>query len=278
MIARSTPYLLFVVLLIVGCRSDSATDKTANDRDRTVAQVHPIVDASEEQLFGASRDGEWLTGVEAAEYVQPDQRFRLYRLTDTLGTGRAADPEPAGETCMNPTVRMRGVPDHGGDIMAVAGDWNALPRVPAVMDTTQAIYKNVVGDHLQHQGIAAAVSLDQVLRVDLDGDGVDEVLIAANRLRGSETSALSGDHALVLLRKLVDGEVREIVLEEEYYPEECIATCAPSSYRIAAVLDLNGDGVMEVITDFQYFEGRGKNVHAINGEEADRVLSWRCGA
>jgi len=47
-------------------------------------------------------------------------------------------------------------------------------------------------------------------------------------------------------------DVRERALEkefeEEYFREACLGECAPSTFRVVAVLDANGDGMMEVVT------------------------------
>ena len=275
---RQLPYLLVALLFLLGCEPESPPGSDA-DEAHMPAEVHPIVDASKQQLFGASRDGKWMTADQAAGFISPGQPYRLYRMTDTLGIGRAAGLESPGETCQNHRVRISNISGNGTDVMAVAARWNALPRAPAVIDTTQRYYEEAVAKFLRSRGIEEpTVHLNQLLRVDLEGDGVDEVLIGASRLRGSATMARSGDYAVVLLRKIVAGEVKQIPLEANLYPEECIAECAPASYRIAAVLDVNGDGIMEVITVFEYFEGRGKRIHAVAGDTTDAVLSWRCGA
>jgi len=247
---------------------------------REAPAVAPIVDVGEGQLFGASRGSEWLSADQASAYVEAGQRYRLVRLTDTLGTRTGSAPRPARETCDNPTVRIDPRPEGDRDVIAVGGTWNPLPRTPRVQDTTQTVYKAAVAEHLRRQGLEiddAAVSLDQVLRVDLDGEGTMGVLLVSHRARGSVTSAQANDYGLVLLRTLVDGEVRQRALEEEYYQEACLGDCAPSTFRVAAVLDANGDGVMEVVTSTSYFEGRGKRVYAVEDGEPERVLSWGCG-
>jgi hypothetical protein len=216
----------------------------------------------------------------AAEHVEAGQRYRLVRLTDTLGTQTGSGPMPARETCDNPTVRIDPRSEADRDVIAVGGSWNPLPRVPRVQDTTQTVYKAAVAEHLRRQGLEiddAAVSLDQVLRVDLDGEGTMDVLLVSHRARGSVTSAQANDYGLVLLRTLVDGAVRQRALEAEYYQEACLGDCAPSTFRVAAVLDANGDGAMEVVTGTSYFEGRGKRVYTVENGTPEQVLSWQCG-
>lgn len=279
--------LVFLILLGLGCepRAQSGegardTDTTTPDTVRQAPRLHPIVDAEEGQLFGGSQGGRWLSADRTVESVDSTRRYRLYRLTDTLGTRDGTAPSPAAETCRNPAVRIPSLSSPDRDVIGVAGDWNALPRRPTLQDTTQLVYKSAVAAYLRRQELeveAEHVRLDQVLRVDLEGDGREEVLIVSNRQRGSETTALANDYGLVLLRRIVDGTVRQRPLDEEYYRETCVAECAPSSFWIAAVLDANGDGTMEVVTGFRYFEGEGKRIYAVEQGEAREVLSWRCG-
>ena len=273
---------LVVVLLVFGaeCQPEAVSGDEGSRTARGSTAVAPIVDVGEGQLFGASRGDEWIPADSAAEYVEAGQSYRLYGLTDTLSTGVGTAPTSPKETCDNPTVQIQDRPAPDRDAIAVAGSWNALPRAPQVQDTTQAVYQTAVAQHLRGQGIeieAAAVSLDQVLRVDLDGDQTMEVLIVSHRTRGSVTSAQAGDYGLVLLRTVVDGAVRQRAVEAEYYREACLGECAPSTYRVAAVLDANGDGTMEVVTATSYFEGVSKRIHAIDDGEPEQVLSWRCG-
>ena len=58
--------------------------------------------------------------------------------------------------------------------------WNALPRKPAIADATQSVYVEAVCDFLKNRGIAdPKVRITRILRVDLEGDGEEEVLISA---------------------------------------------------------------------------------------------------
>lgn len=237
---------LCVLLLALGaeCRSGTPSDAETPRAIHESTAVAPIVDVGEGQLFGASRGDEWIPAERAEEYVVAGEQYRLIQWTDTLGTRAGSASRPARETCDNPTVQIDYRPQSPRDVIAVAGSWTVLPRVPRVQDTTQSVYKTAVAEHLHRHGIeieVAAVSLDQVLRVDLD------------------------------------GEVRQRALEEDYFREACLGDCAPSTYRVAAVFDANGDGTMEVVTSTSYFEGRGKRVYAVDSGEPERVLSWRCG-
>lgn len=239
--------------------------------------VHFIVDAAEGMLFGAVANRRWLGAGNAAPLIREGMKYRLYRLTGPLGErlGGAARPPP--ESCSNPTVRIADAPPGDEDVIAVSDDSNALPRAPSVQSTRQVAYRDRVAQWLRARGIAdPSLNITQLLRVDLEGDNVDEVLIAANRLRGAGTSAQTGDYAVVLMRKITAGAVQTIPLAEEYYPTGCIADCAPAAHRVAAVLDVSGDGVMEVILSWRNYEARGKSIYRAEEGGMVRTLAWEC--
>ena len=78
------------------------------------------------------------------------------------------------------------------------------------------------------------------------------------------------------MRKLTAGGVQTIPLAEEYYPRGCIADCAPAAHRVAAVLDVSGDGVMEVVLSWRNYEARGKSIYRAEKGGLVRTLAWEC--
>ncbi len=113
----------------------------------------------------------------------------------------------------------------------------------------------MVASFLKGAGInKPEVKILQLLRVDLDGDGVEEVLISANSSDQQSMIMTKGDFSVVLLRRVVGGASQTIPLVSE------VETKVPKEPRmdgkyhhtetVAAILDINGDGVMEVITHF----------------------------
>ena len=146
-------------------------------------------------------------------------------------------------------------------VVGLDAPWNALPRKPMIADTTQAVYVEAVRDFLKSRGIAdPKVRITRILRVDLEGDGEEEVLISAtNYFTNDKLNYLPaapfpeapihapqrGSYSIVILRRIVDGNVQTKLVAGEVYakPAESVA---PNIYNLAAVLDLNGDGKLEV--------------------------------
>jgi len=76
------------------------------------------------------------------------------------------------------TVSLSSKPKDG--VIGLAATWNALPRKPVIADATQSVYVEAVRDFLKSRGVAdPKVGITRILRVDLDGDGEEEVLISA---------------------------------------------------------------------------------------------------
>ena len=86
---------------------------------------------------------------------------------------------------------------------------------------------------------------------------------------------VDGQYTMVVMRKIINGDVRTFVLDEQNYltaPGELPLTC-----RIAAFLDTDGDGVMEVLTTCDYYEGGTVYIHKIQGDKISTLLASSCG-
>ncbi|MEM8533725.1 MAG: peptidoglycan-binding protein [Chloroflexota bacterium] len=247
------------------------------------SDVVPIVDARTGWLLGGSSGDTWLDGSSTAALLEGNEEYRLYTLTEQQGIAVGSKPEafdiiPCPATF---AVDFTLVPRESS-ILALGGDWDALPRVPVEEGTDSEVYEQAVAEWLQDQGIAAPeVQITQVIRVDLEGDGTDEVLISATRLaelNGVAPAPLieAGDYSLVMLRKMVDGEVANIFVAGESY-SEAYEFAAPNEYRIGTILDTNGNGQMEFTIESQYYEGAATELYRMNGKQLESLLITGCG-
>lgn len=247
--------------------------------------VHAVVDAEEGCLMGGLSGGKWLEADAVKTMLKGGERYRLYTLTKAVGEVVGASPESAGEPCTD-TQGVKFTPE-AREGVAVGGDWNALPRVPRLASANDAVYRRLVAGILRKHGfVRPKVNITQVIRIDLDGDGREEVLVSATHLagglggadRGMAFRAEPGDYSLVLLRKIVNGRVRDIPLVEEYFPRKDSEHWTPNQHKVAAVLDLNGDGRMEVILHGAYYEGSWSTVFRLDGDKVENVFGCGCGA
>lgn len=121
-----------------------------------------------------------------------------------------------------------------------------------------------------------------ILQIDLEGDGEDEVLINATNYFDQHDEApmhapKRGSYSIVMLRRVAAGKVQTQLVAGELY-SKADASNAPNIYKIAAVLDLNGDGKLEVIVNSFYYEGGETTVYGCDPDKLEAVLSVECGA
>jgi hypothetical protein len=253
------------------------------------AEVHPIVEVQSGYLFGATTDGKWIKSEKAAKAISDERAYKIYGLTQSLGQANGGKPKPAEEEVCSDvlTVSLSPRPEKG--VIALAAPWNALPRKPRVMDTTQQVYVEAVRDFLKTKGIEEPkVKIDNIIRVDSDGDGEDEVLISATNYfekdEGAPMRSPAGSYSMVLLRRVVSGKVETQLVEGEFYPkayqnrtDDDASFNAPNAYKVIAVLDLDGDGTMEVVVASQYYEGGATTIYRCNPKKIEELLSVACG-
>jgi hypothetical protein len=131
-----------------------------------------------------------------------------------------------------------------------------------------------VAEVLKKKGLKnPKIKITQVIRIDLDGDGVEEVLITADTYGDKLYRHLQkrGTYSLVLLRKVINGKVETLVIEEDYFPSTR-KYGVPHRYWVGAVLDVDGDGVMEIVLHAMYYEGGGTSVYRVEENKVEQVL------
>ncbi|MCW3062192.1 MAG: hypothetical protein JWQ02_4013 [Capsulimonas sp.] len=240
--------------------------------------IHPIISPTGE-LLGATRGGKWILQDKAARLLTGGESYQAYGISSRLGTARGGKPVSMDAPCPDQMTVSTQLP--AGAVIGVGGAWNALPRPQRRESTKQPIYKAVVRKALIANGIhSPVIHIDQIIRCDLDGDGADEVLISAHRYTDNERGFQpmpAGGYSLVLMRKLVRGKIKTSIVTAELYPKPKPES-APLTYHIDGLYDLMGNGKMQIIIGWRYYEGSGMDVYALNGAEAHQVLSSGCGA
>jgi hypothetical protein len=247
----------------------------------SAADLHPIVEVKTGYFFGGSAGGKWVKAEQAAKSIKENTSFRVFGLTEEVGKATADTPKSVDEPCPDTLmVSLSSKPKDG--VMALDAPWNALPRKPRIADTTQQVYVEAIRDFLKAHRISdPKVQITRILRVDLDGDGEEEVLISATNYftKADEVpvhAPARGSYSIVLLRRVVAGKVQTEFIAGELYPKD--ESSAPNVYEIPAVLDLNGDDKLEVIVRSHYYEGAETTIYDCSGGKCKAVLSVACGA
>jgi hypothetical protein len=141
--------------------------------------------------------------------------------------------------------------------VAISAPWALTPQlVQAVPD--DGTYSGFASMLLSGRGLDVDDPVVvQLLRVDLEGDGVNEVIVVAEEM-GLPPQV--GDYTVVFMRKVVEDEVATSVLGEWIIVDDEFGFQNFVSLRVSAVADLNGDGQMEIVVSSAFFEGLGVEV------------------
>jgi hypothetical protein len=245
--------------------------------------VHYVVDAREGELFGSYDGKKSSEAVVASLSLKEGEKFRLYTLTGPAGTATlTGKPSALDSPCEEVTpVTLSPLPEGEGDVIGVNGSWDAQPRLPKVQGTNQPEYRTVVSNYLRGAGLVQPkVTILQLLRVDLDGDGTEEVLISAN---SSDTPGMfmgRGDFSVVLLRRVVRGRAQTIPVVSEVELKNHKDPTQTGQWHhketVTALLDIDGDGVLEVFTTYRSVFDAGKSVYVVKGPKPKFVLGTGC--
>jgi hypothetical protein len=249
-------------------------------------ELHPIVEVQAGYLFGASSDGKWIKADETAKALPDEITYRVYGLTEVFGEAKGGKAKAEGAPCEETlAVSLSPKPEKG--LIALAAPWNATPRKPQVLDITQQVYVDAVRDLLKTKKIEQPkVKIESILRIDLDGDGEEEALISATNYFSKDKSvpmrSPAGSYSMVLLRRVVAGKVQTQLVEGEFHPKAYVrkgdSFDAPNAYKVIAVLDLNGDGKMEIVVGSNYYEGEATTIYRCDPKKIEALLSVACGA
>ncbi|HMG06112.1 MAG TPA: hypothetical protein VK581_11660 [Chthoniobacterales bacterium] len=245
------------------------------------ADLHPIVEMRTDYLFGGSADGKWIKAEKAAKSMKGRTAFRVFGLTQEVGKATGGKPKAAKDEACADMLKVSLSPEPKEGVIALSAPWNALPRKPQVADPTQQVYVDAVREFLESRRMSdPKVKITRILRVDLDGDGEEEVLINATNYFTEDgdvplDTAAPGSYSIVLLRRVVAGKVQtEFVAGDLYVKDES----SPSNlFEIPGVFDLNGDGKLEVIVHSHYYEGSSTTIYDCSGGKCEDVLSVFCG-
>lgn len=269
------------MLILIGCNTGSPSFVFAQ-------KLSPVVNLGGGGcVMGGLRDGRWVKAEEIAPLMSGGERYIVYSMTRRIGVRTGVKPASEGPPCSDTMYVKNMAPkaDEGG-LIAVGGIWNALPRVPKVEKNSSPVYRAAVAEVLRRNGIQRPeVKIVKVLRVDLDGDGTQEVLISATRAKRWESGSIAndsnpGDYSVVLLRRVVRGRVQTLVVEGEYHPRGRVPETdgPPNEYDVTALLDLNGDGRLEIIVEGGYYEGDWRTVYAFRAGKVESLFGCGCGA
>ncbi len=233
-------------------------------------------------LLGGSKNGKWLTAETAAPLIKKETKMVLIDVKGIIkGGGILTDTGEEYGVCSENKV-MRLEPEiKSGIAVGDNAKWNLVPRIPKSIAVTDKSYAKIAADFLKTKGIAKTkIKLDQIVQIDLEGDGRMEIIITGNFYKKGMTEEQSAnDYSFAIVRKIVKGRAQNILLEGDFFTAKFLRSGEygpPNEREIAAVADLNGDGRMEIVLDTFYYEGNSKRVFEMKDDKPLKVLETEC--
>lgn len=160
--------------------------------------------------------------------------------------------------------------------LAISAPWPLQPHLFEAL-TDDGTYAGFASELLSARGMEVAEPvIKQLFRTDLEGDGINEVLVVAEQVHPGLLEP--GDYSIAFMRKVVDGNVQTVIIEETLVFDEQDRFSGAHAFGGAA--DLSGDGKMELIVDSAYFEGFGVGVWEYMNDDLGlvQVLLTGCGS
>jgi hypothetical protein len=187
---------------------------------------------------------------------------------------------------ISPNARAPEVPGFGYRSIAFAADWDTMPRPVAVVDADVQSYRTSAIAAIEREDFdvdASTGEIDQIAVTDLDGDGDSESLVAHS---GSGFATLllvdadSGNSVVIAVDGVVAPEPRPVITAADAAATPTTTTTPPdpiAEFRVLAVGDLNGDGLMEfVVHEWNSDDEALATVIAFDGSDVTSVLSAGC--
>ena len=234
-------------------------------------------------VIGGHSGGKWLSSEQAGKGIKPGTEFRICTLAGEKGKLTVSKAAPEADVC--PDVFLANVSPDQDETKGIAinATWNPMPRAVKSESLTEASSVEAVRNLLAIKGIKKPnVKIRQHLRVDLDGDGQEEVIITATHYAKAEGEGsapmelAAGDYSMVLLvRTKADKKITQTLVGETY--PKVREDVTPYVHDVGGVLDVDGDGSLEILLHSQYYEGGGTAVWKLGKDKAAKVLEVECG-
>jgi len=289
---RRTAAAVGIMILFAACGEQGAavvarsTEATAEPTTTTTMPPasKPVVIVTADDVAGWWDGAAWR---EAADGPLPVAGGETYRMVDlgrpvTTAVGGAPN-EGCDANNTEPGIPMEGFEwphwQYDGSV-AVSGDHDVTPRparrldLPAPPDVVEAARQMLAA-----QGVAdPAPDVVEQVSADLDGDGTDEQIVVANHGSTEYFDETGASASIVFLRRVNGGTVVDhFVTADAPREREGPPPYVRNFLHIGAVADLNGDGTMEFVVQFHYYEGRGTVIHEMSKVDVPRVLQSFCG-
>lgn len=218
----------------------------------------PVYDVSKYCLMSVYTDGQFKSAEDGYQLVEPNTSYKLYNIDGYIKTITGYEAIQAEYPCdWNYEINFDDpyIYNYQGAI-AIGSLHDAFPKKMQKQTGNNETYKNFVREILVSNGLEnPVINITQLYRTDIEGDGVDEVLICATYLHeGLGPWANKGDYSIIIYRNVLNGVVENIVIDS-YICRETREGEINGEFGIVAVLDVNNDGMCEIFIENSYYEG-----------------------
>ncbi|MBS1795711.1 MAG: hypothetical protein JSS81_17785 [Acidobacteria bacterium] len=231
-------------------------------------------------LLGGIQNGRFLTAKTAAARLKGDRNFSLVDLgTPLKGAFSFGALQKGGEFCEDAYYYMPEIDAVGTVAIGAGAGWTLTPRSVKTASLTDNGSKKAVADALKLKGLAKSpVEIKQAFEADLDGDGADETVLIAHHLApDADERPAGGSYSLVMVRKKTGAKTANILVggsfprkTDDYFDGE---------YKLAGIVDLNGDGKMELVVEVWGYEENWVQVYRLTAGKPSVIkeLTYYCG-
>lgn len=168
--------------------------------------------------------------------------------------------------------------ENGSNKVLWSGTTPKLPMVQAYSPSAK-VYLDVVRAHLKLKGLTdAKARINSVVGVDLDGDGVREVVIEAAPLADMVPRTMENgsrmDYTSILIRWVKKGKPTTLVLDHHDSRKEGYLAGAD---QLRAIADFDGDGIFELVCSSDYYEGQSAAVYSFRKGVLRELVEYGAG-
>ncbi|MBI9011741.1 MAG: hypothetical protein JEZ08_05865 [Clostridiales bacterium] len=258
--------------------STGNSNVSQDDIDQVEEKISVI--ATKDFVVGGILNGQWTAAIALVDRVG-ESNYDVYSIEGKLSTvtgGRIVDSLEPGEGIYIPFDEN----EKFKNAFYLSGSPNTNYREVSELSIHNEIYLNIVKEILIEKHIDSDPVIKRIIKLDMEADGVDEVLIAASNTDISKGIAgEKNEYSFVMLRKIVDNEVKTFYLAEAFYTEnpdmENGKFELAFDHDILGVFDLNGDGISEILISGHYYEGEWCEVFEFIDDLPLQVLSYGVG-
>jgi hypothetical protein len=237
-----------------------------------------IYDTHTDALLGGFKDAFWIDSEKVAAELLGGELYDIYQLGQRLGQAAGSAATAIEGICPGFKIQLSSPPEEAIALALSGATWEVVPQLVAPLEPTE-IERQALAELLAAQGLAIGAGdllIQTAYGVDLDGNGLGEVIVGASRLKenGSIPAVDAGDYFVMAVIMDIDGNLHaEPLILDVYLAADDLAY--PWRYELSAVLDLNGDGIMEVVLAGTRWEGRSTVAYSVGQAGGSSIILER---